>query len=103
MSLNELRDHSEAERPAAQRHAEGKRAQMLLNKNGAHDGVLREGCLVKLASADKRFDGQVGRVVETNIKFEQMGDANLVSVLLAPKGSAQGVWVAVPPDCLTVQ
>ena len=61
---------------------------------------IRAGSLVRLASADKRFDGQVGRVVETNVKFAHTSEG-LISVLLAPKGSAQGMWVAVPAESLT--
>ena len=62
--------------------------------------MIRSGSLVKLASSDKKFNGQVGRVVEMNVKFAHT-NVGLVSVLLAPKGAAQGMWVAVPPDCLT--
>lgn len=62
--------------------------------------MVRSGSLVRLASSDKKFNGQVGRVVDTDVKFAHAA-AGLVSVLLAPKGAAQGVWVAVPPECLT--
>ena len=83
--------------PNAQRNAGDRPAQDLPKPAMA---AVRTGSLVKLRSSDKKFDGQVGRVVDTNVKFEHTA-AGMVSVLLAPKGHAQGVWVAVPPDCLT--
>ena len=67
----------------------------------AKPDVIRSGSLVKLASADKKFDGQVGRVIDTDVRFAHTTQG-LISVLLAPKGKAQGMWVAVPPESLTV-
>ena len=83
----------------AQRHEADKAAQAAPPKPA---GPIRDGSLVKLRSADKKFDGQVGRVVDTNVKFAHT-QQGLISVLLAPKGTAQGVWVAVPPECLILQ
>ena len=100
-----LRRSSErAAAPAAQRHAADEAADHAGAAAAPQKAVqpIRDGSLVKLHSADKKFDGQVGRVVATNVKFAHT-QAGLVSVLLAPKGQAQGVWVAVPPECLTVQ
>ena len=64
------------------------------------DAVIHDGSLVKLSSSDKKFHGKVGRVVQMNVKFEHT-KAELVSVLLAPNGSSQGMWVAVPLESLT--
>ena len=89
--------------PQAQRYE--KQAQAHANAQasiGARPEQIRVGSLVKLASADKKFDGQVGRVIETNVKFAHTSEG-LVSVLLAPKGNAQGMWVAVPESALTLQ
>ena len=98
------RDEPAGDRPAdAQRPAGNKQAQALPKPQPQpQPGVIRTGSLVKLASADKQFDGQVGRVIDMNVKFAHARDG-LVSVLLAPRGKSQGVWVAVPPECLTLQ
>ena len=100
-----------AARPEAQRNEKENtkpkgalsKANVLPNgNNGAkQQEAIRIGTLVKLRCDDKRFTGQVGRVVEMNVKFAHTSEG-LVSVLLAPKGKGTGVWVAVPEQCLTV-
>jgi hypothetical protein len=95
---------SAAAAPDAQRNEKQAQAQASGHAPTAakQPGLIRVGSLVKLASADKKFDGQVGRVVEMNVKFAHTSEG-LVSVLLAPKGRAQGLWVAVPESALTLQ
>ena len=102
---------AQAARPEAQRNEKENtkpkgalsKANVLPNgNNGAkQQEAIRIGTLVKLRCDDKRFTGQVGRVVEMNVKFAHTSEG-LVSVLLAPKGKGTGVWVAVPEQCLTV-
>ena len=107
--LLEARHHptaaAQAARPDAQRNEKDTRPRTLPkpNANGGakQQEAIRVGTLVKLRCDDKRFTGQVGRVVETNVKFAHTSEG-LVSVLLAPKGKGTGVWVAVPEQCLTV-
>ena len=63
---------------------------------------MRSGSLVKLNGLEKKFNGQVGRVVDLNLVSDGV-QTGLVAVLLAPKGNAAGVWVAVQPENLILE
>lgn len=68
--------------------------------------LVRGGSLVKLTGLEKKYNGQMGRVVDMNgpIKGPDGSETNdLVAVLLAPKGAREGVWVAVPRANLELQ
>ena len=94
-----LDSDANADAQKAQRQSGDRRARALPKPT---EQIIRSGSLVKLKGCDKKYDGQMGRVADTNVKFERQPDG-LVSVLLAPKGNSQGVWVAVAPEYLTVQ
>ena len=70
-------------------------------------GLPRGGTLVKLKGLEKKYDNQVGRVVEMNGPLQSEGPdgsvTEMVAVLLAPKGRHDGVWVAVPLENIEVQ